>query len=216
MGLGNVLKIKLLVALIAGVAVIGGGTAVFAATPAGQSALHTLAGSSNADKTPDPTKQSGQDAHNNGCAGLADAQQLATQFSLSTASDSDALQAICALHAGTFTGTIPGGSDVSSSRVYGYGEVEQLLTYAQYLASQDPANQGGALMTENARGYLAEALQSCGTTPLDTCLKTNIPGYHPGNGNGNGNGNGGGKPEGTPTPPGNGGGKPTSTPTPHN
>ena len=212
MGLGNVLKIKLLVALIAGLAVVGGGTAVFAATPAGQSALHTLAGSSNADKTPDPTKQSGQDAHNNGCAGLADAQQLATQFSLSTASDSDALQAICALHAGTFTGTIPGGTGVSSSRVYGYGEVEQLLTFAQYIANHDSANQGGALTTENARGYLAEALQTCGTTALEVCLQTNIPGYHPGNGNGNG----GGKPTGTPTPPGNGGGKPTGTPTPHN
>src|SRR5262249_6972169 len=113
---------------------------------------------------------------------------------LSTAGDSDAVQAICELHSGNFSGTPPGGSDVSSSRVFGYGEIEQLLVYARYLASQDQSNQDGTLTTENARGYLAAALQSCGAAPLESCLKTNIPGYQPGNGNGNGNG----KSEGTP------------------
>lgn len=195
MELLHLLKGKLLVALLAGVAVVGGGVA-FAATPAGQQALHTITTSAHATVTPGAA---GQDHHtqNNACAGQADAQHLAAQFSLSAASDSDAVQAICALHAGAFKGTIPGGNAVSSSRVFGYGEIEQLLTYAQYLASHDQSNQDGKLTTANARGYLAEALQNCGTTPLETCLQAKIPGYHPGTGDGNG------------------GGKPTSTPTPH-
>lgn len=217
--IGHVLKAKLLAALIAGTVVVGGGTAVFAMTPAGQSAIHAVTGAANANQTPDATadatKQAGQNGHDNGngqsCAGNADAQRLAAEFSLSTASGSDALLAICALHAGTFTGTTPGGKTVSSSRVFGYGEIEQVLTYAKYLASHDASNPGGKLTTGDARGYLAEALQSCGTTPLEVCLQQHIPGYHPGNGNGSG----GGQPTSTPTPPGNGGGRPTSTPTPH-
>jgi hypothetical protein len=207
MGLLHLLKGKLLVVFLAGVAVVGGGVA-FAATPAGQQALHTITASAHASVTPGAAGQDHRN-QNNACAGQADAQRLAAQFALSAASDSDAVQAICALHAGTFKGTIPGGSAVSSSRVFGYGEIEQLLTYSQYLASHDQSNQDGKLTTANARGYLAEALQNCGTTPLETCLQAKIPGYHPGNGNG------GGKPTSTPTPPGNGGGKPTSTPTPH-
>ena len=217
MGLLHVLKARLVVTLIAGVALVGGGTAVLAATPVGQQTLHTITGSAPATGTPGANVQNNQ-SQRPSCAGGTDAQQLATQFSLSTATGSDALQAICALHAGTFTGTTPGGSTISSSRVFGYGEIAQLLTYAKYLASQDASN-GGTLTTQNARGYLAAALQSCGTTPLEPCLKAHIPGYHPGNdngsGNGNGNGNGGGKPTSNPTPSGNGGGKPTSTPTPH-
>lgn len=71
-----------------------------------------------------------------------------------------------------------------------------LLTYANYLATHDKANNGNTLTDENVQSYLAEALQTCGTTPLEQCLKTNIPNYQPGNGNSNG----GGKPEGTPTP----------------
>ena len=195
MGLLHVLKGKFLVALLAGVAVVGGGVA-FAATPAGQQALHTITASTHATVTPGAAEQNTH-TPGNGCAGLADAQRLAAQFSLSAASDSDAVQAICALHVGAFKGAIPGGSAVSSSRVFGYGEIEQLLTYAQYLASHDQSSQGGKLTTANVRGYLAEALQNCGTTPLETCLKAKIPGYHPGNGNGNGNG--GGKPTGTHT-----------------
>jgi hypothetical protein len=197
---GHILKVKLLVALLAGAAIVGGGTAVLAATPVGQQTLHALTGSASESATrdsatPDATKQ-GHDAQSNSCPGLSDAQRLATQFALSTASDSDALQAICALHAGTFKGTIPGGSVVSSSRVFGYGEIKLLLNYAQYLSSHDQANGSGLLTTTNARGYLAEALQRCGTAPLEPCLQAHIPGYQPGNGNGNG----GGKLESIPTP----------------
>lgn len=199
---GFLLKAKLLVALLAGAAIIGGGTAVLAATPAGQQTLHALTGSASdsatrGNATADATKQ-GHDARSNSCPGLADAQRLATQFALSTASTSDALQAICALHTGTFKGTSPGGSAVSSNRVFGYGEIKLLLTYAQYLSSHDQANGSGPLTTTNARGYLAEALQNCGMTPLEPCLQAHIPGYQPGNGDGNGNG--GGKPASTPTP----------------
>lgn len=193
---GHLLKVKLLAAILAGAALIGGGTAVLAATPAGQHTLHALTGSASDGVTPDATKQ-GHDAHNNSCPGLPDAQHLATQFSLSTASDSDALQAICALHAGTFKGTTPGGSAVSSSRIFGYGEIKLLLTYAQFLSNHDQANGSGPLTTTNARGFLAEALHNCGTTPLEPCLQAHIPGFQPGNGNGIGNG--GGKPENTPT-----------------
>lgn len=199
---GHLLKAKLLGALLAGAAIVGGGTAVLAATPAGQQTLHALTGSASDsatrdNATPDATKQ-GHDAHSNTCPGLSDAQRLASQFSLSTASDSDALQAICALHAGTFKGTMPDGSAVSSSRVFGYGEIKLLLTYAQFLSNHDQANGSGPLTTTNARGFLAEALHNCGTTPLEPCLEAHIPGFQPGNGDGNGNG--GGKPESTPTP----------------
>ena len=198
MKLRPLLKAKLLIVLLIGAAILGGGTAVFAATPSGQLAFHTLTGSAHATTTPKATEQHDK-TQGTSCPGLADAQHLATQFSLSTARDSDALQAICDLHGGTFTGTTPGGKAVSSRKVFGYGEIEQLLTYARYLVSQDQSNPNGTLTTGNVRVYLAAALQSCGTTPLASCLKANIPGYQPGNGNGNGDGNG----------------KPTSTPTPH-
>jgi hypothetical protein len=205
MGLLHLFKGKLAVALLAGVALVGGGTAVFAATPAGHQTLQAITNAAHATVTPEATEQDHNNNANNTCPGLPDAQRLAAQFGLSTATDSDAVQAICSLHAGTFKG--------ASGRVFGYGEIEQLLTYAQYLASHDQANQDGKLTTANARGYLAEALQNCGSTPLEECLKAKIPGYQPGNGS---NGNGGGKPASTPTPPGNEGGKPESTPTPHN
>jgi len=103
---------------------------------------------------------------------------------------------VCALHQGTFTGTTPNGAAVASKRVFGYGEIDQLLTYAQFLASHDTANAGGKLTSANARGFLAEAVQSCGTTPLVTCLKTNMPGVEPGNSNESSHG----KPSSTPTP----------------
>jgi hypothetical protein len=101
----------------------------------------------------------------------------------------DALKAICTLHQGTFTDITSAGLVVKASRVYGYGEIDQLLTYAQYLASHDPISPGGQLSDTNVHSYLAAALASCGTSPLATCLRTHIPGWH--------------------------GNKPTATPTPH-
>ena len=202
------LKAKLVVVVITGVVLVGGATAVLAATPAGQQVLHAASNAARVTKTPDVDQHS-QKGQANTCAGLADAQNLAAKYSLSSDSQSSAVQAICALHSGSFKGTAPGDSPVSSSRVFGYGEIDQLLTYAQYLATHDKANTLGNLADENVQSYLAEALKSCGTSPLEQCLKTNIPNYQPGNGTGNGDGNSSGNDNG------NGGGKPTGTPTPH-
>jgi len=207
----QIVKGKLFVAVLAGVVLVGGATVAFASTPAGrdivQTVTHSQSTTSQADKA--SHKNNGhtttRTSHSNSCPGLPEAQQLASKFSLSTASTSDAIQAMCALHQGTFKGTTSGGTAVASSRVFGYGEIEMLLTYAQSLASHDKANTGGKLTSINARSYLAQALQSCGTTPLETCLKTNIPGSSTGNTNGPNSDHGHG----------NGNGKPTSTPTPH-
>jgi hypothetical protein len=201
----RVLQGKLIVVVLVSVAVVGGATA-FAATSAGQGLVHAIAGQAHAPAAPDGESHGNTLQANNHhadkstkhtCPGLPDAQRLATQFALSTASTSADIQAVCALHQGTFTGTTLTGTSVSSKRVFGYGEIDQLLTYAQFLASHDTANAGGKLTSANARGFLAEALQSCGTTTLVTCLKTNMSGVEPGNGNGGSHG----KPSGTPTPP---------------
>src|SRR6266568_472277 len=203
-------KGKLIVVALVSVAVVGGATA-FAATSAGQGLVHALTGQGHAPATPEveshgnhlqANNHQADKSNKNTCPGLPDAQRLATQFALSTANTGDDIQALCALHRGAFTGTIPNGASVSSKRVFGYGEIDQLLTYAQFLAGQDKANAGGKLTSANARSFLAEAVQSCGTTPLVTCLKTNMPGFESGNSNdtSNGNGNGHGKPSSTPTP----------------
>ena len=205
----RVLQGKLMVVVLVSVAVVGGATA-FAATAAGQGPLRANAGQAHAPATPEGeshgnTQQATSTHHaeesaQNTCPGLADAQQLATQFALSTASTSDGIQAVCALHQGSFTGTTPNGASVSSNRVFGYGEIEQLLTYAQFLAGQDTAAAGSKLTSANVRGLLAEAVHSCGTTPLVTCLQTNISGFEPGNSTDVSHGNGHGKPSSTPTP----------------
>jgi hypothetical protein len=203
------LRGKLVAAVIVGIVIVGGATAAFAATPAGQDLVHTLTGPAHSKVTSTVDSQAGDPHANNHqtnndnkstCPGLPDAQRLAGQFALGTASTSDDIQAMCALHQGTFTGTTPKGASVSSKRVFGYGEIDALLTYAQFLASHDTANAGGKLTDANARGFLAEAVQSCGTTPLVTCLKTNIPGFELGNANDTSHGNGHGKPSSTPTP----------------
>lgn len=212
MKISSFITVKVLAGIVSGVVLVGGATAVFAATPAGQHVFHTVSASTDATKTPNADHQH-QGNSSKDCAGQPDAQRLAAKFSLKTASKSDDMQAICSLHSGAFTGTTPGGSSVSSSRVFGYGEIDMLLTYAQYLAAHDKTHAGTQLTSDNARSYLAQALQGCGTTPLEKCLKANIPGYQPGNGGDNGNGNG--KGNGNGNGHGNGGGKPEDTPTPH-
>lgn len=194
-------KAKLVVTVIAGVVLAGGATAVLAATPAGGQIFHAANNSAQAPKTSD-AEQPTRKGQTNTCPGLADAQNLASKYTLRSASQSSAVEAICALHTGAFLGTTPDGSAVSSSRVYGYGEIDQLLTYARYLATHDKANSTSSLTDGNVQSYLAEALQRCGTSPIEQCLKTNILDYQPGTGggNGNGNGNGSGKPIGSPTP----------------
>jgi len=234
--LSSLLKVKVLAVALVSIAVVGGTAAMAASTPGGQSLVHTLVSLTSATSTPvhpTPTHETGRKAtstpsangHSTTCPGLPEAQNLAASFSLSTDSAGDAAQASCSLHQGTFKGTTPGGAAISSSRVFGYGEIQDLLTYARYLATHDATNTGGTLTSSNVRSYLAEALQSCGTSPLETCLAANIPGFHPGKSESNGQPTNtptppsGGKPTSTPTPPSStptppGGGKPTSTPTP--
>jgi len=161
MRLRSLLRGRLLVLALVRVAVLAGATAV-AAAPAGK--------------------------HKNHCPGIATAQRLASDFSLSTASTSDDVQAICSLHRGTFTDTTPAGVPIASHHVFGYGEIRDLLTYAQYLATHDSTNTGGTLTSNNLRSYLAEALQRCGSTRLKKCLKTQIPGFQPGKHGGKGKG----------------------------
>lgn len=187
-----VLKAKLVIMAVASVVVVGGVATVLAATPAGHQVFQSLSNTAQVTKTPDDADHQNQKGQANTCPGLADAQHLATRFALSATSQSNAVQAICALHNGSFKGTTPGGSTISSNRVLGYGEINQLLTYAQYLATHDKANNTSHLTDGNVQSYLAEALQSCGASPMEQCLKTNIPNYQPGNG--------GGKPAETPTP----------------
>lgn len=211
----QLLKGKLFVTVLAGVVLVGGATVAFASTPAGQGIIHAGVHAQSTATTPGKANHKDKDhttttaGQGNSCPGLSQAQQLAGEFSLSTDSTGDAVQAICALHQGTFKGTTAGGTSINSSRVFGYGEIEMLLTYAQSLASHDKANTSAKLTSANARGYLAQALQSCGATPLETCLKTNIPGFQPGSSTGNSNS------QHSDHGQGNGNGKPTSTPTPH-
>src|SRR3989440_1159399 len=203
---------KLMVAAFASIVLIGSATAVFAATPAGTGIVHSIThvqSSTAAKKDVSSHKNNGHDAtsHRNSCPGLPEAQQLASKYSLSTASKSSAIQAIRALHQGTFKGTTSSGASVSSRRVFGYGEIDMLLAYASYLATHNKTSASSKLTSDNLLNYLAQALKSCGAMPLGTCLKTNIPAFQPGknNGNGSGTGNssnhGNGKPTSTPTPP---------------
>jgi hypothetical protein len=201
---------KLIAIVLVSVALVGGATA-FAATSAGQGLVHEINSQAHAGVTPaveshgnslQTNNHHADTSSKNSCPGLPDTQRMATQFALSIDSSSDEIQALCALHQGTFTGTTPNGTSVSSKQVFGYGEIDQLLTYAQFLASRDQANASGKLSSANARSFLAEAIQSCAATPLGVCLKTNIPGFQPANGNGtnHADANGHGKPSITPTP----------------
>ena len=208
---------KLLVAAFASIVLIGSATAVFAATPAGKGIVHSIThvqSSTAAKKDVSSHKNNGHDvtSHGNSCPGLPEAQQLASKYSLSTDSKSSAIQAICALHQGTFKGTTSRGASVSSRRVFGYGEIDMLLAYASYLATHNKTSASSKLTSDNLLSYLAQALKSCGAMPLGTCLKTNIPAFQPGKNNGNGNPGSHGN--GTGNSGSHGNGKPTSTPTP--
>ncbi len=186
------LKGKILVAVLLSIAVASGTTAVFAATPAGQGVVHAMMAMAHAKAA---THKNGHHASSHKaagrksstCPGLPEAQQLAAKYALSTNRNGDTIQAICALHRGTFVGTTPAGASVSSKQVFGYGEINKLLASAQFLATHDKANASGKLTDSNVRSYLALALQHCGTTSLERCLKTKV---QPGNSGSNKGGNG--------------------------
>ena len=103
---------------------------------------------------------------------------MAAKYALSTDRDGDAVQAMCALHRGAFVGTTPAGASISSQQVFGYGEINILLASAQFLVTHAKANE--KLTDSNVLSYLALALKHCGTTPLETCLKTHVQPGHSG------------------------------------
>jgi hypothetical protein len=203
------LQTKAVVTIVASVLLVGGATAAFAATPAGQTVVQSFA---HAHPTGTAVATHGSASDQNGsaqgqkaCPGLTDAQKLATNYHLSTTSNGAAVTAICALHEGNFAGMTTAGVKVTVSRVYGYGEINQLLTLAQYMASHGSASTGGALSDTTVSNLLADALHTCASMPTESCLVKNIPGFNAGNGQHN-------KPTATSTPNGN---RPTGTPTPH-
>lgn len=203
------LQTKAVVTIVAGVLLLGGATAAFAATPAGQTVVQSL---THAHSTVTATATHGSDSDKSGsaqgqkaCPGLPDAQHLATSYHLSTASNGAAITAICALHKGTFSAMTTSGMKVTASRVYGYGEIDQLLTLAQYMASHGSTSTAGALSDTTVGSLLADALHTCASMPLEHCLVKNIPGFTPGSGQNN-------HPTATSTPNGH---KPQTTPTPH-
>jgi len=181
----SLLKGKVIAAIAVGVVLVGGGTAVMAATSTGQHFIQTLTPqaatlkshdlSTNQGHKDDSSQQNGTSDHHDICSELDDAQSLAAKFSVKTANFSDAIQAICELRNGTFKGVTPKGITVVSHQSFSYEEVAQLLRYAMYLANRDKANGTSKLISDNLRTYLAAALQSCGTTSLAACVKQNIP-----------------------------------------
>jgi hypothetical protein len=192
MKLVSLLKGKILVAALLSIVVASGTTAVFAATPAGQGAVHAIMAMAHAQAVlhrdgHHASSHKDEGRKSSTCPGLPEAQQLAAKYALSTDRDGDAVQAICALHRGTFVGTTPAGASVSSKQVFGYGEINKLLASAQFLVTHDKANASGKLTDNNVRSYLALAIQHCGTTSLERCLKTYV---QPGNSGSNKGGNG--------------------------
>jgi hypothetical protein len=213
--IGTLVKGKVLATTIVGsILVVGTGTALAATTtPAGQDVVNTITGH-HATVTPthqahdgkgSPTAKDDENDGSKDCPGEPAAQQLATKFSLSDDSEGSSVQAICTLHNATFKGTVD-NNDVTIDHALGYGEIEQLLTYAQSLAKKDNTT----LTDDNVQMYIATALKNCGSTAIPVCVNTNVPADHSNNNNTN---HDGGKPTASPTP--HGDGKPTGTPTPH-
>jgi hypothetical protein len=199
------IKGKIVITALVSLAVVGGGTAALAASPVGQNIAKSITAPTHT-ATPDKQNDKNQDKqsndHKNDCPGLADAQNLAKKFSLSTDSKGATIQLLCSLHDGTYKGL---------DHPLGFGEIEDLLTYAQYLAGHDKSAAGAKLTDETLSTYIATALKTCNNGSITACVKANMPATQgkDGNNNGSSNGTDHGK-SGTPTT-----GKPTVTPTPH-
>ncbi|GHO74658.1 hypothetical protein KSD_24290 [Ktedonobacter sp. SOSP1-85] len=205
------IKGKIVVTALVSLAVVGGGTAALAASPAGQNFAKSIAIPAH---TATPDKQDGKDQnakngatqgkqsndHKNGCPGLAEAQNLAKKFSLSTDSKGATIQLICSLHDGTYKGL---------DHPLGFGEIEDLLTYAQYLAGHDKSATNAKLTDETLSNYVANALKTCNNGSITACVKANMSATQGKDGNNNGSSNGTDHSKSGTT------GKPTITPTPH-
>src|SRR5262249_3458936 len=144
--IGTLVKGKVLVTTIVGTALlVSGGAALAATTSGGQDVVNTITGhhatmtpthqADTHDKASPPAKDNADKDSSKDCPGGSEAQQLATKFSLSADSKGSSVQAICTLHDGTFKGTVD-NNGVTTDHALGYGEIEQLLTYAQSLAKK--------------------------------------------------------------------------------
>jgi hypothetical protein len=220
--LSTLVKSKILVTTSIGVALVTGTGIAAAATPFGQDLVQHVTGA-HATVTPtheaDDTENDGKamsTANANGqgqkgdpssCPGQPEAQKVASDLSLSTDSGSNSMQVICTLHDGTFQGTVDGNS-VTTDHALGYGEIGQLLTYAQSLAKEN----NDTLTDSNVLNYVSMALHHCGSTAVAVCVNANVPADTSDN-TGDGHDMNDGKPAATPTP--HADEKPTSTPTPH-
>ncbi|GHO48843.1 hypothetical protein [Ktedonospora formicarum] len=220
MGIGSaiatVIKGKILVTTLLGMAVIGGGTAAFAATPAGQNITKSITTSAHTatpttantkdqkstEKTNPSKKQS--TSQQDECPGLPEVQNLAKAFSLSTDSKSETIQLLCSLHTGDYKGL---------DHALGYGEINDLLTYAQYLAGQEKNATDAKLSDETLSTYITKVLQTCANDPISACVKANMPTDQGKSDSNSGDTNR--SKSGTPTKPTVTPGKPTVTPTPH-
>ena len=222
--LGKLVKGKVLVTTLIGATFVAGtGVALAATSPDGQSFVHNMMGThatvtptheaddtgkdADGDKATPKANEENEHGDSSTCPGQPDAQKLATEFSLSTDAKGGSMQVICTLHDGTFKGTVDGNS-VTTNHAHGYGEIEQLLTYAQSLAKKDSTK----LTDDNVLTYVATALKNCGSTAIAVCVNANVPAT-PSDSSNNGHDMNGGKPTVTPTP--HTDGKPTVTPTPH-
>lgn len=187
--LSSLLKGKALVAVLAAALVAGGGAAM-AATPMGQNAIHSM-NNTHSDAAAHPDKDKSQNnkddqnkdkddanAHATDCSAMPAVKQLATEFGLSTAATSNSIKTICALHDGSFKGTTTAGASVSSTRVFGLGEIEALLAMAKH-------NSGTSLTDASVQAQVANVLQHCGSKAAMECVKSDMPNFHPTPGNGN-------------------------------
>lgn len=206
------LKGKVIVTTLVSLALVGGGTAAMAATPVGQNIVKTIStsissatpsanqSSSNQESKGDKASATAQASdHTNDCPGLADAQNIAKAFSLSTDSKSATIKTICSLHDGSYKGL---------NHALGYGEIENFLTYTQSLATKENAK----LADSNVDSYIATALKNCGSSPIAVCVKANMPSIQHGNSPDN-NATGTPSSNGTDGKSGGVSAKPTSTPT---
>ena len=178
--ISNLLKWKVAAAALVGAVLVGGTGIALAFTPTGYDLARALAGSNHAMATPtqmsghkttdqDHQMTHGQSQKNNSastCPGDPQAQQLAKEFSLSTDKNGSAMQVVCALHDGTFQGTANGKS-VTPDHPLGYGDIEQLFTYAKSVAAKD----GATLTDGNVQQFVVTALSTCNTAQsLEACI----------------------------------------------
>lgn len=184
-------KILILVALV--VIVLGGTTVALAATMSGRQTTHppavshlrvtaTATAGHRSDDDQEGDDDTGADGQGQSCSNQEDVQNFLQRFHLATTKEGAAVQAVCALHAGTFKGTTPKGAAVSSTQKFRFREIVQLFVLARSLAMKD----GVKLNDTNVVSYLAAAVQTCSTfSSTAACLKSTLPNEQPDHHDGN-------------------------------